>query len=460
VGVDPRAGTRHSNQAVAGGLQMKEFCAMKRSVGAAVAVVALALPLAACSSGGSQGGAGSELTSGPIKIWYSTNEQEIAWAESVVEAWNVEHPEEQVTAEAIPAGKSSEDAISAAITAGNTPCLVYNTAPAAVPAFQKQGGLVNISATFEDGEEFVTERSGEAADGFRSPDGDLYQVPWKANPFMLYYNKEAFEQAGLDAENPALSTYDDVLAAAKAIKAAGAADFALYPPASSDYTNSLFDFYPFFLANSGGVQLVSDDAATFTSDEGMQTLEFWKTLYADGYASAEAYSGDAWAGPFADGVAAMGIAGPWGAAAFDGKVEYGVVPLPTAEGKTIEETYTFGDSKNVGLYSSCENQQTAWDFVKFSMDADNDLALLETTGQFPIRTDISEIAADYLAENPVLATFSLEVPLTVDVPNIANATEIWQTFRDAWGEAVQGDGDLTEVMQGAADEIDSLASQG
>ncbi|WP_119696402.1 ABC transporter substrate-binding protein [Microbacterium halotolerans] len=432
---------------------------MKRYAGTAI-LFAVVLPLAACASGGADEADEADLASGPIKIWYSTNEQEIAWGEAVVETWNAENPDEQVTAEAIPSGKSSEDAIGAAITAGNTPCLVYNTAPAAVPAFQKQGGLVNISQTFDDGESFIIERSGDAADGFRSPDGDLYQVPWKANPFMLYYNKDAFEAAGLDPENPELSTYDDVLAAAAAIQEADSADFALYPPASSDYTNSLFDFYPFYLANSGGTQLVSDGAATFASEEGMETLEFWRTLYAEGYSSAEAYSGDAWAGPFADGVAAMGIAGPWGAAQFDGKVDYGIVPLPTADGMPVEETYTFGDSKNVGLYTSCENQQTAWDFVKFSMDAENDLALLETTGQFPIRTDIDTVAADYLAEDPVLETFSRGVPLTVDVPNIPNTTEIWQTFRDAWSGAVMaGEGDLDETMRSAAETIDGLATQ-
>ncbi|MCE0539838.1 extracellular solute-binding protein [Kineosporia rhizophila] len=420
-------------------------------------LAAITLPLAAC---GSSGGGGSEPTTGPISIWYSTNEQEIAWGEEVVKAWNAEHPDAQVKAEAIPAGKSSEDAIAAAITAGNTPCLVYNTAPAAVPAFQKQGGLVNLSKTFDDAESFITSRSGDAADGFRSPDGDLYQVPWKANPFMLYYSKEAFAKAGLDPEKPSLSTYDDVLAAASAIKTSGAADFALYPPASSDYTNSLFDFYPLYLANTGGTQLVKDGSATFTSPEGLETLEFWKTLYSEGFSSPEAYSGDAWAGPFADGVAAMGIAGPWGAAQFDGKVDYGVVPLPTADGVPENETYTFGDSKNVGLYSSCENQQTAWEFVKFSMDAGNDNALLETTGQFPIRTDISEVAADYLAENPVLATFSEEVARTVDVPNIPNATEIWQTFRDAWSGAVMsGEGDLAGTMNSAAEEINDLAGK-
>jgi len=251
---------------------------MKRYAGI-FALAALALPLAACGATGDTAAGGDELTSGPITIWYSTNEQEIAWAEEVVEAWNTEHPDEQVEAAAIPAGKSSEDAIGAAITAGNTPCLVYNTAPAAVPGFQKQGGLVNISTTFDDGESFVAERSGGAADGFRSPDGDLYQVPWKANPFMLYYNKDVFAEAGLDPENPELATYDDVLAAAAAIEQSGAADYTLYPPASGDYTNALFDFYPFFLANSGGTQLVSDGGAAFTSEEGLETLDFWKSMY-------------------------------------------------------------------------------------------------------------------------------------------------------------------------------------
>ena len=49
----------------------------------------------------------------------------------------------------IPAGKTSEEVIGAAITAGNAPCLVYNTAPRR-SQFQKQGGLVDLSS-FADG---------------------------------------------------------------------------------------------------------------------------------------------------------------------------------------------------------------------------------------------------------------------------------------------------------------------
>lgn len=432
---------------------------MRRVATAATATLAVlaVLALAGCGSGSSGGATATALTSGPIDIWYSTNKQEITWAGKVVKAWNDQHPDQKVTAQAIPAGKSSEDVIGASITAGNAPCLVFNTAPAAVPAFQKQGGLVNLSSTFDDAEKYITARSGAAADGFRSPDHGLYQVPWKTNPFMLYYNKDVFKKAGLDPEHPKLATYDDVLAAAKAIKDSGAADVAIYPPATADYTNVNFDFYPFYLANSGGTQLIKDGKATFTGEQGMQTLKFWQTLYANGYASAEAYSGDMWAGPFADGVAAMGVAGPWGKAQFDGKVKYGVVPIPTAAGKAADATSTFADSKNIGLFTACKNKLTAWEFTKFATNDQNDLALLETTGQFPTRTDVPELAAAFLGKNAFFEPFAAAVPRAVDVPNVDSLTERMQTFRDAWTSAVQsGKGDLPKTFGDAAGTIDGL----
>ena len=85
----------------------------------------------------------------------------------MVEAWNAEHPDQKVTAQEIPAGKTSEEVIGAAITAGNAPCLVFNTSPAAVPQFQKQGGLVALD-NFEGGADYVEERSGDVAEQYQS----------------------------------------------------------------------------------------------------------------------------------------------------------------------------------------------------------------------------------------------------------------------------------------------------
>src|SRR6266487_2094094 len=89
-----------------------------------VALVVVSLGLAACGGGGASKSATKAASArGPIKIWYSNNAEEVKWGKAVVAAWNQSHSSEQVTAEEIPAGKSSEEVIGASITAGNTPCL-------------------------------------------------------------------------------------------------------------------------------------------------------------------------------------------------------------------------------------------------------------------------------------------------------------------------------------------------
>src|SRR6478752_1411884 len=124
---------------------------------AAVLAGALVLTTACGSSGGTSSDAAT--AKGPITIWYSNNAQEIAWGKQVVAAWNAANPSETVTAQEIPAGKSSEEVIGAAITAGTEPCLIYNTSPAAVPGFQKQGGLINLSS-FADGTSYIETSTG------------------------------------------------------------------------------------------------------------------------------------------------------------------------------------------------------------------------------------------------------------------------------------------------------------
>ena len=131
-----------------------------------------------------------------------------------------------MTAQEIPTGKSSEEVIGAAITAGNAPCLIFNTSPASVSQFQKQGGLVPLD-DFSDGTTYIEDRSGATAEQYKSPDGKFYQLPWKSNPVMIFYNKKVFTKAGIDTENPPLSTYDDFLATSDKIVTSKAAKVAI-----------------------------------------------------------------------------------------------------------------------------------------------------------------------------------------------------------------------------------------
>src|SRR5690242_4934470 len=246
----------------------------------------LAGSLVACGSGGGAGDADAAAKArGPITIWYSNNAEEVAWGKQMVAAWNAEHADQKITAQEIPTGKSSEEVIGAAITAGNAPCLIFNTSPASVSQFQKQGGLVPLDASY------IEERSGDVAQQYKSPDGKYYQLPWKSNPVMIFYNKKLFAKAGIP--NPSLQTYDEFLAASRKIVASKAAKFAIYPAPSNEFFQSWFDFYPLYAAETGGKQLVADGKATFASDEGKRVAQFWRTMYADKLASQEKYTGDA-----------------------------------------------------------------------------------------------------------------------------------------------------------------------
>jgi multiple sugar transport system substrate-binding protein len=422
-----------------------------------IAIVAtLGLALAACGGGGGgQSADQATKATGPIKIWYSNNAEEVKWGKAVVAAWNQAHADQQVTAEEIPAGKSSEEVIGASITAGNTPCLIFNTAPAAVPQFQKQGGLVALDS-FSDGASYIQERTGPRADQYKSPDGKFYQMPWKTNPVMIFYNKDVFAKAGLDTKNPPLKTYDQFLATAKTLVDKGGVKAAIWPAPSSEFYQPWFDFYPLFIAQSGGKQLVENGEPQFAGPEGVAVGEFWKQLYDQGLAQKEMYNGDS----FADKKAAMAIVGPWAIAVYGDKVKWGVVPVPTKDGMDPGQVHTFTDAKNISLYSACKNQKTAWNVLKFATSKDQDGKLLDRTGQMPIRKDLPTTYPSYFKANPQYQVFADQASRTVEVPNVPNSVEIWQEIRDEYSSSVIfGKTSVDDSIAKAASKADDLAGQ-
>lgn len=423
-----------------------------RMITTTLAVLVLGMT-AACGSDSED--AGSTDSTGPIKVWLSNNPEEVAWGKAMVKEWNAANPDQEVTAQEIPAGKTSEEVIGAAITAGNAPCLVFNTSPAAVPQFQKQGGLVALDE-FEDGASYVEERSGDVAEQYKSEDGSFYQIPWKSNPVMIFYNKDLMKKAGLDPENPPLSTYDEFLDTSSKIVDSGAADAAIWPAPSSEFFQSWFDFYPLYAAETGGSQLIEDGEATFDSEQGQAVADFWASMYEQDLSQKETYNGDS----FADGKAAMAIVGPWAISVYGESVNWGVAPVPTSAGTSPEETWTFSDAKNIGLYSACENRGTAWEVAKFATSEEQDGQLLEMTGQMPLRTDLAGTYPDYFEEKPEYATFADQASRTVEVPNVPNSIEIWQGFRDEYSAAVIfGEKSVDDALAGAADKATELAGQ-
>ncbi|MCQ4080896.1 sugar ABC transporter substrate-binding protein [Streptomyces sp. RB6PN25] len=426
---------------------------MKRVYSSAIAVGLSLTALAGCGSSGSTSSATN--AHGPIKIWYSNNPQEIAWGEQMVAAWNKAHPTEKVSAEQVPTGKSSEEVIGAAITAGTEPCLIFNTSPASVPQFQQQGGLVPLNK-FPGAVSYIQSRSGATAEQYKSSDGNYYQLPWKSNPVMIFYNKKIFQKAGINPDNPPLNTYAQFLATAKKVVASGAAKYAIYPAPTSEFYQPWFDFYPLFAAESGGKELMENGKSQFNSPAGQQATDFWRTLYANNLAGKDAYNGDS----FADGTAAMAIVGPWAISTYDNKVDWGEVPVPTSQGIPAAQTHTYSDAKNVAMYSSCKNQGTAWDVLKFATSQEQDGQLLNMTGQMPMRTNLQQTYANYFAKNPAYNDFASAASRTIGVPQLSESISIWQDFRNGWEKSViSGQNSTQQFLSQTAAQADKLAAQ-
>jgi multiple sugar transport system substrate-binding protein len=416
--------------------------------------------LAACGSGAAPSSTkGATLSYGPISIWYSNNAEEITWGEQEVAAWNSLHPTQKVTGQQIPASQSSEEVISAAITAGSEPCLIYNTAPAAVPDFQQAGGLVPLN-DFPGAVSYIQTRTGSLASMYKSPDGQYYQMPWKSNPVVIFYNKTEFAKAGISTTNPPLSTYSEFLATAQKLVSSGAAKYAIYPSPSSEFYESWYDFYPLYAAESGGKLLVENGKATFDSPAGQAVAAFWAQLYKENLAGTATVTGDT----FADGTAAMAIVGPWAIADYQGKegspaVDYGVAPLPTSKGNTSYTIPTFSDAKNIGMYASCKNRGTAWDFLKFTTSASADGKLLTLTGQMPMRQGLQKAYASYFTANPDYTDFAVESAHVIECPNVPNSIQVWQDFRDDWSKSVIfGTSSPNAALASAASAINKLVS--
>ncbi|MBE9389348.1 ABC transporter substrate-binding protein [Vagococcus salmoninarum] len=82
-----------------------------------------------------------------------------------------------------------------------------------VPTYEDAGLAVPITDVLS--EEFLADFYDNALEANRIGD-DIYAVPLYMSPYMLYYNKDIFKQAGLDPENPP-KTYDEMLIASEAI---------------------------------------------------------------------------------------------------------------------------------------------------------------------------------------------------------------------------------------------------
>ncbi len=161
--------------------------------------------------------------------------------------------------------------------------------------------------------------------------GGVYSIPQNFHYVGWFYNPKAFAQAGI-TETP--KTWDEFLAAADKLKAAGIAPIAL-GSLSRWPAQFYIDFLVSYTAGHEYRAKLQAGEAAFDDPEVMKAMELWKELYDKGYfyPDANAYEWTDAADQVANGEAGMTLMGTWITGYWDenGLVagqDYDVFPFP------------------------------------------------------------------------------------------------------------------------------------
>ncbi|MBU0474563.1 MAG: extracellular solute-binding protein [Bacteroidetes bacterium] len=346
-----------------------------------------------------------------LLYWSSNNSQEIEFAKMVISKWNAMHPEAKVQYQPVPEGQSSEEIILAAVVGQTTPDVYSNMWQGDVEIYAESGSLVALD-TLEGFDEYIYDRCDTSVMVENtSLDNHIYQIPWKINPILMIYNKNHIKNLGLDH---APSTYDEYFDAAEKFKKDKDGDGYVdqwfgYSEVLVTWWQRFFDFYPLYLAASGGQPLIKNNKADFDNEYAVNVFKFLRELYKQKYFPQERLA--AREDPFLSGTIVTRFTGPWEISHAekykpDG-FEYGFQHIPVPAGFK-GPIYTYGDPKNIVIFNTCKKPNLAFQFAKFLTSKKNDFQLLKLTSQYPRRKDLltDSLFVNYFEKNPELRVFA------------------------------------------------------
>ncbi|MGE0494981.1 MAG: ABC transporter substrate-binding protein [Vulcanimicrobiota bacterium] len=399
-----------------------------------------------------------------LTFWCSPYPLEQGWAVQVTRRWNHLHPDQAVRLVGIPPDRLAEDVLREAIKKGETPDLSNHLFPSNVaefaPALRRLDDFPKLMSHLAD-------RSGQgAAAPFRSPDGGLYQLPWKGNPILLQYNTAMFRRYGVEPPR----TYSDLLKAARELQAREQV-FMLAPDPADKFWRRYYDFYPLFLAASGGQSLLkADGSANFDNAAGVAVMTFLKELYASGAAPRQELYPDASDElvAFTSDKLATLLTGPWNIELtrdIGGEAEqfdFGPVPVPD-DYPVDQPVYSYGNFRNFGIFKSCQNPELAAEFILFATSHESDLDLLRTTHELPFRQGLEsdpQFVTALQLEPAHLSKFALQARWLKPVDNVPYFNEVLKALsKEVVACAVEGKKTPEQAIHDAALATNGLSSK-
>lgn len=367
-----------------------------------------------------------------LTIWSPTDTEEIeAWWEEKIAEWNAEHPEIQVSREAIDRSDSYayDNKIATAVTSSDLPDIFYVDGPQ-VSYYAANGITVPLDDYFseEDKADFVNSSITQ-----NTYDGKLYAVGATESSVAFYYNKEYLKDCGVDTDDLDSRTLENPLTWSEVAEIAEkcTTDDYVGTHIIMDHGEGLpYALEPMYL--SAGKDFISEDGTEsdgyVNSEEAVSTTAWLAELIAKEYANVEPITDE-----FLNGACATMIGGSWEVATLEKNAEFdwGVTYYPVND-DTKEAVSPCGDW-SAAVSKDCENVDAAGEFLQWLMNTDNVATYAAAIAKPATRVSAYDTEAMAEYEEGARALFKEQLENTA-VPR--PRTPSYATFSAAFAEAL------------------------
>lgn len=238
-------------------------------------------------------------------------------------------------------------------------------------------------------------------------DDTLYSMPFNSSTPLLYYNKDMFEEAGIDTVP---TTFEEISEAGDKLTESGVEEvisLGIYGWFFEQFTCKQGLNY----VNNGNGRESYATAVEFDSNgAGENILTAWKDLYDKGYAPNVGRGGDAGLADFSAGKSAMTLGSTASLKQIlqdvDGKFEVGTAYFPSVTSDTTGGVSIGGGSLWALNNNDDVKKAATWKFVEFLVSAESQAYWNAQTGYFPVTTEAADeqVYKDNMAEYPQFQT--------------------------------------------------------
>ncbi len=305
-----------------------------------------------------------------------TSPERTATLKEIVAKFEQENPGVTVEITSLPWGEAFEK-FATTVSAGETPDVV-EMPDTWLALYAKNGALENLEPYLEKWEHTagLNERALQFA---RAVDDTAYMLPYGFYLRAMFYNKDVFKAAGVEAPP---KTLDEFTAAAEKIKAAGKSAYCLRGGPGGLNGWVMFGA----TMNGDNAFFTQDGTSTFNQDGWVKGLTYVVDLYKNGHAPKDSINwgfNEIVAG-FYSGTCAMLDQDPDALIAVDEHLtpeQYGVAPMPKGPaGKAFPTIGYAGWS----MFAASENKDLAWKLIAALEGPEGNIAWNKRTGALPI----------------------------------------------------------------------------